>query len=516
MLTGCAEDGAGPLHDEQEQRTPVNPNDSAGDGTDAEGRDIAGTRTVFVMNTERFFTAVGVAVRGKDMSANPPEILIRNGRTFTRIRGSPYAGGYRFLNVPEGEYYLKASATTYVVTDEQHVEIGRNRLGREDTVFTEQYYNPLHLNLTNLAPWNASAPYQNGSRLQFTSGEVEFLGEANIFDTIPNGETRLDTQNAFLDSYLGGTPVFEAAKGDRLYVNQLTAVNQGYLPSGQLLTASTVVRSMEVPAFDYVPDGMTPLSISGAMQNVPLSNVSLEWRLGSYAPLASAVHPAATYRSAAFYIEASAHGPEEGWVGYSGEVFAATLPQGAAFTLAQNFSYGNPYPSHWRMIGTAYHTYTTAEVPPGLGGPPRTLRGNITVVDELENLVVNPIIPTLTPPRGLAIDGIPATSQRVVGNSSPVISWQPPANGAPTAYRVTVQHLHPEFQILTTYGSIFLPSTTTEVRLPPGYLAPGSIYFLRVAAIDSPNADVTREPFSSYEKLPSVYADTVSSLFSTP
>ncbi|MFP2956908.1 hypothetical protein ACLEPN_03510 [Myxococcus sp. 1LA] len=487
-----------------------------GDGAEAEEHDSTGTSTVFVTNTERFFTAVGVAVRGKDMSANPPEILVRNGSTFTRITGSPYAGGYRFLNVPEREYYLKTGSYSYVLTDERHVEIGRNMLGREDTVFTEQNSIPLDLSLTNLAPWNSGTSFPSGSRLQFTSGQVDFYGEASIFDAIPAGETSLNTQNASFDSFLGHTPVFEAAKGDRLYVNQFGGVNQGYLPIGQPLIASTIVRSMEVPALDYTPDGTAPLSISGAMQDVPMSNVSLEWRLGTYTPLASAVHPNATPRSPYFFIDVSAHGPEEGWVGYSGEVFHFSLPQGSSFTMAQNLSYGNPYPSTWRMVGTASYSFRTAEVLPGVGGAPRVLSGSILVSDYLENLVANPITPPLTPPRDLAIDGIPATSQRVVGNSSPVVSWQPPANGAPTAYRLQVQRYRPDYQALLPHGTFYLPSTTTTVRMPPGFITPGSIYFMKVVAIDSPHYEVTREPFSSFEKLPSAHAETISSLFSTP
>lgn len=113
VLTGCADGGPDTFNDTQGGLTPVKQVDSAGDGAptgdgaQAEELDIAGTSTVFVVNTQRYFTSVGVAIRGVDMSANPPEILVRNGNTFTRITGSRYGGGYRFFNVPEREYYLK-------------------------------------------------------------------------------------------------------------------------------------------------------------------------------------------------------------------------------------------------------------------------------------------------------------------------------------------------------------------------------------------------------------------------
>ncbi|GHG94816.1 hypothetical protein GCM10012319_58090 [Comamonas sp. KCTC 72670] len=521
VLTGCADDGVDLRHDTQDQRIPVSPNDAAGEGASpeeiapAEARDIPGTSTVFVMNTERFFTSVGVAVRGRDMSANPPEIHVLHGNTFTRITGTPYGGGYRFFNVPEREYYLK-TGWSFIITDERRVEIGRNRLGRSDAVATAHSNIPVELGLTNLAPWNASNTFPGGSRLQLVSSEQDVSGEVVLQDLVAQGATSLSTTNAYAYTFTGNLPVFEAAKGDDLYVNQISGVPHGLLPNGQVLMADTIVRSMNVPALDYTADGVTPLILNGAMQEVPLSNVSLEWRLGDYPALAPSVHPNAIPRGPTLFIDASAHGPEEGWVSYSGEVFLAMLPTGASFTFAHNLTYGNPYPSNWRLVGTARYPYLNMEVLPGIGGVPRHTTASISTTDYLEDLVTSPITPTLTPPQALAIDGIPATSQRVVGNSSPVISWQPPANGAPTAYQVNLTHYDPTYSTMVTKNVFYLPGTETEVRLPPGILTTNSIYRVVVTAIDSPHFEVTRAPFQTSDKLPKTSASTMSSFFSTP
>ncbi len=518
VLTGCADEGADTLHDAQDQRIPVNQNDSAPseDIAPAEERNVPGTSTVFVINTQRYFTAVGVAIRGLDMSSNPPEILVLNGNTFTRITGSPYGGGYRFFNVPEREYYLKRGSS-YLVTNERHVELGANILGRTDVIRTDHFATPLELDLTNLAPWSQGGTFAENARLQFASGNLGVAGEATLFDLVAQGATSLSTTNAEMYNIAGGElPVFEAAKGDDLYVTQASRVFQGSMANGQPLNASTIVRSLEYPALNFVPNGVTPLIINGAMQEVPLSNVSLEWRLGAYAAHASDVHPSAMPRTPSFGIDVSAHGPEEGWVGYSGDVFFAMLPQGASFTLAQNLTYGNPYPSHWRMIGSATYTFQAGEVRPGSGGPPRPLTGSIMTTDYLEDLVTSPITPTLTPPRNLAIDGIPATSQRVVGNSSPVISWQPPANGAPTAYRVELLQ-HPAVGAGTRITNVFLlPGTETEVRLPAGTLASGEVYNVRVTANDGPGYEVSRAPYQTRDLLPFTTASAFTSMFSTP
>ena len=200
---------------------------------------------------------------------------------------------------------------------------------------------------------------------------------------------------------------------------------------------------------------------------------------------------------------------------YAGEVLNFALPTGAAFTLTDQLAYGNPYPSTWQMVGSAHYAFALSETPPGTSRA-RTLSGAITSWDLLDNLVASPIEPKLTPARALAIDGIAATAQHQVSNSSPIISWTPPLTGAPNAYRVYLQRLNVSNSALWVQNQFYLPGTATELRIPAGLLAPGSIYTLKVTAIDSPNSDVTREPFAVVEQLPIHLADTLSSFFTTP
>lgn len=524
VLSGCADNGPDVVTEPKDDSTPVGPNGNPGEGGGWTGQpadedetprevDDADSDDVVITYTERFHTSVGVAVRSMDLSSATLELFVRTRTGFTRFTGAPSTESYRFPNVPQGEYYLK-TGSTYVVSDERRVDIGQNNLGRQDAVATSHYQTPVYLNLTNLAPWQHWDGIANGSRLQLVSGQGDLSADLTPNDYVDEGQTQLTAQDATAYGLSGNFPVFEAAKGDWLYVNQFTNVFGNLLPTGERLGATTVTRSLQLPAFNFTADGTTPLVVTGAMQAVPTSDVSFEWRLGNYAALATDVHPAATPRIPYFYIEPSAHGPQEGWVGYSGELLSFMLPAGAAYTLADRLPYGNPYPPSWRPVGTATYMYRILEPLPGSPTTTRSVSGSVMTSDYLENLVAGPITPGLTPPRGLAIDGIPATFQRMVGTTSPIITWQPPANGAPTAYRVRL--LRNTSTTAVPHVTFYLPGTATEVRLPVGTLAPNTIYSVRVTAMDSPHQEVTREPFMLFEKLPLHMADSISSLFTTP
>ncbi|WP_246357143.1 fibronectin type III domain-containing protein [Pyxidicoccus fallax] len=527
---GCAggEPGTSPSPDTGQSPVKNSDNPNTGDGTWmgeplAEGcAPDGGTPTgdtVFVTNTTRFITATGVVERSEPMSTGAYEVLVPNGATFTRILGTATDGGIQFTGVPSGPYYLRAG-TTHVVTDERHVDVGNNRLGRADTVFSEIYETPVQVNLVNLAPW---APWQGsslpGSSLQVASRQVDLYGGVDVFDMPYEGHTNIVSANANLWSGTGFIPVFEADKGDRLVVNQLSPMDAGTLPDGGALAYTTVVRSVEMGAFDFTPDGVTSLPITGVMQPVRMGEFPIEWRLPRYAALATDVHPSATPSIPSFYVTPAAHGLQHGWVGYSGELLSLQLPRGVSTQdFTRRLTYGNPYPSSWDMVAMAQHSFRTLQTIPDGTGTAFYVTGSVVTYDRLDNLVAGPVEPRVSPPRELSIDGVPASVPREVGSASPVISWRAPSLGSPSAYQVSFYRVEsPDgFPTAGIYRRLYAPGSATQVRVPPGTLAPGGTYFVRVAAVVSPGYDVERKPFVFGEPLPFYYAEAVSSLFTTP
>ncbi|MFY2562661.1 hypothetical protein ACN469_34025 [Corallococcus terminator] len=538
-LAGCGSDSSAP-GGLQEGLSPVDTDSSAsGDGTwmgepvaegcgpdggsaDAGSPDAgvdggpANQGVVLVKQTTRFHTSVGVAEREEDLSANPPELLVFNGSTFTLFLGSPANGGWRFTGVPQGPFYLR-TGSTYFVTSSRYVDLGRNRLGRPDAEYVDIIDMPLQLNLLNLAPWQPwLSSYQPGTDLQLTSGQVDLFATPFLHETPPDGATSVVTAEASLGSSLGNFPVFEADRGDRLYINQLGSFSAGTLPNGQPLGYSAVERSVQAGALDFRPDGVTPMPVTGLLQPARMREFPLEWRLPEFARFASEAHPNALPGLPRLDVVPGAHGLSDGWIGYTGELLTLSLPRGSSYDFTSRLKFGNPYPSNWGLVGVVSYSFRNQERLPDGSGRLGSLTASYTAWDEFDRLIAGPVTPQVSPPRSFTIDGVPASVPRKVGTASPVFAWAPPTLGTPTAYRVTISRLDLDFGFSMTWRSLYLPGSATQVRLPPDILEPGTTYHATVNAIDSPQLDIQTYPFRTLERLPYRSAGTVSSYFTTP
>ncbi|NMO13541.1 hypothetical protein HPC49_00585 [Pyxidicoccus fallax] len=467
--------------------------------------------TVLVTSTSHFHTAGGITEVPNDLSSRNLALLVPNGSTFTQLTGAATDGGWQFTGVPPGLYYLK-TGSTYTVTDAREVELDSHDLGRADAVYSPVSTSPVNIHVTNLAPW---MPYRRstepGSSLQLASGQVNLGAMLFLDEEVPTGQTSLVTSAAEMWNMTGPTPICEAAKGDRLYVNQLSQLDAGTLPDGGALGYSTVVRSVETAPFDYTADGITPLSVTGALQPVPQTPFTLDWRLSEYAAHASEVHPTATPATPDFYVMPSAYGLSHGWVGNVEQVLHLSLPPGTSSDFSRSLSYGTPYPSSWGMVGYAQSSFRVwLDAPDGAS---YGVLGNLFTQARLEDLVAGPVRPRVSPPRSLTLDGMDASTSREVGSLTPVIAWQAPALGTPSAYRVTV--FGPRFSSLVIKGYVYVPGSLTQVRLPPGLLSPGAIHYLRVTAIDAPFLDLSRMGATRH-LLPNAHADALSAIFTTP
>lgn len=523
---GCAGGAPDTESELQDGQSPVGRDTTGGDGTwldvpvtegcGADGGTPSGD-TVLVTSTTRFHTAVGIAERVDDLSASPLEVLVPNGSVFTRISGAAVDGGVQFSGVPSGTYYLR-HGSSYILTDARHVDVGSNRLGRPDTVLTNASFSPVQLNLVGLAPWEQwRGPNLPGTALQVTSRQLDLYGGVDILDIDPTGQTSIVSAGSQMWNSTVSMPVFEADKGDRMVVNQLQPMDAGTLPDGGPIEYTAVVRSLEMGAFDFTPDGVTPMPVTGVMQPVPMYEFPIEWRLPRYTALASEVHPSATPSLPYFYVTPAAHGLADGWVGYSGELLSLQLPRGASYDFTRRLTYGNPFPSSWGTVGAVQYSFRTLQPIPSSSGGQFYLSGTMVTYDRLDRLVAGPLQPRVSPPRELSIDGVAASVAREVGTASPVISWRAPTLGTASAYRVAIYRFDPEnFSLGLSILRFYVPGSETQVRLPPGLLPSKGIYHVRVAAMDSPGYDVERKPYTYGEPLPFSSAEAISSFFTTP
>ncbi|MCP3057744.1 hypothetical protein LXT21_03020 [Myxococcus sp. K38C18041901] len=473
---------------------------------------------VLVTSTSRFHTSVGIAERLDDLSANPPEIHLQTGASFIRITGTPVAGGWLFTGVPRTEYYLRTHPLSRadILTSARHVDIGTHHIGRADAEYPGVDGVPVQLNLRNLSPWRRlTGQYQPGSSLQAVATDVDMVGDLLVPENTPEGATSIVTDESFLVAYnLMSMPVFQANAGDRMYVHQSSEFTAGGMPDGTRVGYSSVERSVHLPPLDFVPEwGPSPLTIDAELQPLPLQEFPLDWRLSEFAPQASQVHPRALPGTIWFEIHPTPHTSAEQWMGFTQPLLRLLIPRGSASDFAAHLRYGNPYPSSWDVVGRV--NYSTVYAAQMSGNPSRTINlvGGYTAVEKLEDLASGPIAPKLSPPRSLRIDWKSASTSREVSSVHPVISWRPPAVGTPTAYRVIVRQLFSQFGTTSTTGSISVPASIQELRLPPGLLTSGPQFYVSVIAVNAPHWDVEQAPLSTQERVPYHSATAYSSIF---
>ncbi|MFP2901645.1 fibronectin type III domain-containing protein [Corallococcus sp. 4LFB] len=474
----------------------------------------AGTSVLVTADT-RFHSSAGVTVVPQDLSGRDVELLIPNGIDFDRRTGTPVAGGLRFDDVPDGEYFLRSNRS-YYLTRERHFDLGVNRIGRPDAVYVPLTESPVSAELFNLEPWQQYASYtEPGTALEVISTDVDVYSSLGYLSEPAAGDTSfVDPEAAAYFSTGYGAPVLDASRGDRLYVNQLNSTVAGTLPSGGPLAYQSVVSSAHLPSFSFTPDGTTPLPLSATLAPVSQTPFSLEWRLSEFSRWRTDSNPTGTLNVSSMSLLPAPFGYQHGWVGYQGELLNVWLPRGEDGVIASRFAYGNPYPSSWGVVGTVSYSFR-APAPVVVGSRVHYPSGNIFITDRMDHLIAGPIQPGISPPRELRIDGVDAYVSRVVGANQPVISWRAPAMGTPRTYVVSVIQLISTFTANPTLR-FYVPGDKTQVRLPPGLLLPGSTYYVRVTADGSPNYEPSRAPYVTAELLPAVSADTYSAVFTTP
>ncbi|WNG17975.1 fibronectin type III domain-containing protein [Cystobacter fuscus] len=469
-----------------------------------------------VRSVQYFHTASGVEERPADFSTDPMKLFVlADGNFIARPGARTSAEEYAFADVPDGTYYLKWG-NSYVVTSARRVDRSSHWLGRADAQELPESTFPVRvrLDINGLEPWAEDVQSLWGN-MQLVSGELDVAGSINADEVMQPQSTSVRGAVVSFNIHSNLLPFrFEQARGDRAWVNQLVPRVAGKLADGSSLRYATLARSLHLAPFSF--DGSQPLSVSGTFQALPQKPLSLSWALSSFAPHAADVHPAARLDGATFSLVAAAHGVEDaGWVGFSGELLSFVLPADYATDVRDTLVYGNPFPSTWGEVAWFDAPFAVNYPIPGTESLV-TVYASMEVYERVSSLAAGPIQPLILPPRGLRLDGEDTFPARPVTLGSHVISWQPPASGQVSAYRLMLRRyvVDGDSARFVDRVSFTLGGQSTSMRLPPDVLKPASHYVVQLAAISAPG--YSAENTGALYHLPKGQAETLSGLLSTP
>jgi hypothetical protein len=176
-------------------------------------------------------------------------------------------------------------------------------------------------------------------------------------------------------------------------------------------------------------------------------------------------------------------------------------------TDAGNVAYANPYPTSWTPFVDYYDSAIQNLLPPGAASPfPMPILNR--VVTDVFPAASNPIIPLIGPALNPQINGVSVFQDQVISNTTPILSWQPPALGSAYVYYIQVQ------QFVVTNGTPSLQfkgqlsTTNTSLALPQGLLSSGNSYCFVIESLSRKNLNSSVAPY--LETFPEGAADLVS------
>lgn len=312
----------------------------------------------------------------------------------------------------------------------------------------------------------------------YDPGDVDFY--------IPPGSTGATFT---IDLSSQGLP--EEAKKDTVFLHQLSA-KPG--PAGSFVrTVTRTARLTDVT----IADGQQNARDVTLSEIVPNKHHRLEFKRGSFEALQGDLHPASQKGFAPGFqpkgsLSIWGH-PGRERVGATGEIVLIDRDSQDGDIPPIEVDWANPFDASW---GIDLYAGVTWFVP--LTDRNGVLfRGGeeVSVTEPLDRWNGGAVVPRVSPPRNVRIDGRPATTAIADPNLSltPTITWDAPSLGEPERYEVIVRSLvkgNPAFpRTGTIVASMIVPRLPGQtapplkaVTLPPGILQRGTDYHFTVIA----------------------------------
>lgn len=439
---------------------------------------------------DTYLTATGSVTSPEDLSAAYIGASFLNGSSWTTVQGVGNAdGSFTISGIPAGNYWLAIASGGYW-TSASDLDLGQDFTGRKDAVEASDGTS-LSLNMSGLDSWQLSDAldiYNPNLRQDFDWSE-----------NINPGDT------SFSAVWDWAGPLSDAEKGDAWYVTQMHTQTVGSMPWRYAAKAT--------PAITITQADANSTDLSGSLGAIPQLTVHVAVQGSKFATVLSNFGQNASLHSSTIGIYSQPFSASKGAVGEQEELLEsedqAPLTQDVDFG---DICFGNGFPASWTpFVGLTYEI----NVPFAATGATSSVEVPAELYFSSTELPTkdSPLAPAVTPVLNIKLNGTDFSQRQSATNLSPTLTWDAPATGVPTGYRVTIYLLS-----AISSGSAYQPvldlfTKDRSMVIPDGVLVSGNEYFFGIRAYLIPSVDFTTAPY--HASFPWSHADMLTPVLST-
>lgn len=433
---------------------------------------VTPTGTIQGTAVDTYVTSTGNVTSPEDLTTAYIGAEVLNGSTWTTIQGTGNSDGTFIISgVPNGSYWLAVASGGYW-TSASNIDLGQDYLGRNSGKLPSNA-TMLAVNLDGLDAWTA------GDSLDIFNPNL-----SQDFDWSGNIDNN-DTSVVALWAWTG--PLSDAAQGDAWYATQMLSKTVG--------TTTWKYMAKSTPALAITQADGSTTELDGTLSDATLSTVHLKTMGSQFAALAPAINANAAIHSTVVGIYSQPFTSAKGSIG-DAETLLEIDGQDPITSDVDfgDITFGNPFPSTWTPFLSLSYEFLVPMTAAGASSSV-SVPTEIMVSTTQFPTAASPVVPVITPVQSVKLNGSALTQKLNTLTLSPVLSWDAPATGTPTGYRVTVYQLTKAGSASNYQILLDLFTNGKSMTIPAGVLDAGNEYFFAIRSYLTPAIDFTSAPY---------------------
>jgi hypothetical protein len=161
--------------------------------------------------------------------------------------------------------------------------------------------------------------------------------------------------------------------------------------------------------------------------------------------------------------------------------------------VTMSWPIGDPYPAEWtRITWVRYFRYHYIQLG---SATPLAVFDRLFAYRELSTISpqapIVPIVGLVVEPK---VNGVSARGTVMSVGVTPTLSWTPPTIGTPSRYYVDIYQVTTQTGATTRKRLGYIETSSTEIIVPPGFLATGQTYMFDITARSAIGLDLEATP----------------------